>query len=210
MSQTGLRERKKQETRAAIADVATRLFITQGFEKVSIAQVAAEAGVAKMTVTNYFARKEDLVFDLADHIISQPVAALAARPPGQSALDALRDAYFTAFAASDPTVVYTTEAFARLIENSPTLLAREGEIHHQREAALAIALAAETRTDPDDITPRIAAAALAGALRTLNLDVRRRILAGHTPDEIRSGLRAAATTAFALLTPSFGGHAPGP
>ena len=207
MSQVGLRERKKQETRAAIAGVATRLFIAEGFEQVSIAQVAAEAGVAKMTVTNYFARKEDLVFDLADHIIGQPAAAFAARRPGQSALDALRDAYFAALTAGDPTVVYSTEAFARLIEDSPTLLAREREIHQQRETALAAALAAETGADEHDITPRIAAAALAGALRVLNMDVRRRILSGHDAATTRAGLSDAATTTFALLEPALGDYA---
>jgi AcrR family transcriptional regulator len=37
----------------------------------TIAEIATAAGVAKMTVTNYFPRKEDLVFDRADAIIGQ-------------------------------------------------------------------------------------------------------------------------------------------
>ena len=62
----GLRERRKQETRQAISDIATQLFADRGFDEVTIAQVADAAGVAKMTVTNYFPRKEDLVFDRAE------------------------------------------------------------------------------------------------------------------------------------------------
>ena len=62
---SGLRERRKQETRQAISDIATRLFVAHGFDEVTISQVADAAGVAKMTVTNYFPRKEDLVFDRA-------------------------------------------------------------------------------------------------------------------------------------------------
>jgi AcrR family transcriptional regulator len=215
MQQPSLRERKKAETREVIAAVATRLFIADGFEQVSIAQVAAEAGVAKMTVTNYFARKEDLVFDLAEHLVDQPLTALAARPAGQSALAAIRDGYLAALDAGDPTVAYASPPFARLIEGSPTLLAREREMHAQREAALAAALAietsadnaVETATETADVMPRLVAAALAAPLRILNIDVRRRILAGEAIETIRSGLRVAALAAYQALEPSFGGYA---
>ena len=54
---SGLRERRKQETRQAVSDIATGLFVANGFEEVTISQVADAAGVAKMTVTNYFPRK---------------------------------------------------------------------------------------------------------------------------------------------------------
>ena len=49
--------------------MATALFAGHGFDQVTIAQVAEAAGVSKMTVTNYFPRKEDLVCDRAGHII---------------------------------------------------------------------------------------------------------------------------------------------
>ena len=42
----GLRDRKKEATRQAISDVATRLFVERGFDKVSVADVAREADVA--------------------------------------------------------------------------------------------------------------------------------------------------------------------
>ena len=44
---TGLRERRKQETRQAISDIATRMFVERGFEEVTIAQVAEAAGVPR-------------------------------------------------------------------------------------------------------------------------------------------------------------------
>ena len=80
---TGLRERRKQETRQATADVATELFVARGFDEVTIAQVADAAGVAKMTVTNYFPRKEDLVFDRAEGVV-RSLAALSR--PAQRAI----------------------------------------------------------------------------------------------------------------------------
>lgn len=59
----GLRERKKWETRRRISDVATGLFFARGFDNVTIAEVAEAAGVSRMTVFNYFPRKEDLFLD---------------------------------------------------------------------------------------------------------------------------------------------------
>ena len=79
---TGLRERRKQEAREAISGVAMAMFEARGFDEVTISQVAEAAGVSKMTVTNYFPRKEDLVFDRAEVIIRGLADAVAARAPG--------------------------------------------------------------------------------------------------------------------------------
>ena len=100
----GLRERHKQETRQAISDIATRMFVDRGFDEVTIAQVADAAGVAKMTVTNYFPRKEDLVFDRAEAIISGLASAVANRARGESMLAAARRDYREAVARADPTL----------------------------------------------------------------------------------------------------------
>ena len=43
--------------RAAILDAAKRLFVSQGFERVSMDQIAAEAGVSKLTVYSHFGDK---------------------------------------------------------------------------------------------------------------------------------------------------------
>src|SRR3954453_11450200 len=91
----GLRELKKRRTRQEISNVATRMFIERGFDEVTIAEVAAAAGVAKMTVTNHFPRKEALVLDLHEEIVTAPARAVTERAAGESALAALRRDYFT-------------------------------------------------------------------------------------------------------------------
>ncbi len=64
----GLREQKKRLTRQQLSNTATELFIQHGFDNVTIADIAAAAGVSKMTVFNYFPRKEELYFDRIDEI----------------------------------------------------------------------------------------------------------------------------------------------
>ena len=59
----GRREQRKAVTRQTISDVATELIIRRGFEAVSMSEIAEAAGVSRKTVFNYFASKEDLVFD---------------------------------------------------------------------------------------------------------------------------------------------------
>ena len=49
----------------------------------SVAEVAEAAGVSKMTVCNYFARKEDLFFDRGPELIALVTAAVRGRPHGQ-------------------------------------------------------------------------------------------------------------------------------
>ncbi|NNC11941.1 TetR/AcrR family transcriptional regulator [Planctomonas sp. JC2975] len=56
----------KQRRRKRISDAATMLFGERGFDAVSIADIAEASGVSKMTVTNHFALKEDLIFDEFD------------------------------------------------------------------------------------------------------------------------------------------------
>jgi AcrR family transcriptional regulator len=201
---TGLRERRKLETRQAISDVATHLFAARGFDEVTIAQVADAAGVAKMTVTNYFPRKEDLVFDRAERVVRSLADAFATRAPGESLLAAIRRDYAERIARADPTLGLSSPAFARMVENSPALTSRGLEMLYGIERALGDAIAAETGADGPQ--QRLAAALVASAHRVLYEEGTRRSLAGQRPDQICAALAAAATSAFDLLEPSLGGY----
>jgi AcrR family transcriptional regulator len=201
---TGLRERRKQESRQAISAAAMALFAARGFDEVTISQVADAARVSKMTVTNYFPRKEDLVFDRAEVIIASLAGAAAARAPGESLLAAIRRDYAERIAAGDVTLGVPTAAFARMVQNSPVLTSRGREIADLREQALGDAIAAETGVD--DVQHRIVAAQLASVHRVLFAEGARRSLAGQPREEICQVLAAAGRQAFDLLEPSLGGY----
>ena len=204
---SGLRERRKQETRQAISDIATRLFVAHGFNEVTISQVADAAGVAKMTVTNYFPRKEDLVFDRAETVIGHLAEVVAAQEEaGESMLAAIRRDYAAAVARADVTLGLSSPAFARMIAGSPVLTTRELEMLLLRERALGDAIAAETGTDGPQ--QRLAAALLASVHRVLYAEARQRSLAGQPRPEICAVLAGAASQAFGLLEPGPGKQLP--
>ena len=201
---TGLRERKKRETRQAISDIATALFVEHGFDAVTIAQVAQAAGVAKMTVTNYFPRKEDLVFDRAEGIVSSLADAVTGRAPGESLLAAIRRQYASAVARGDVTLGLSSPQFAAMIEGSPVLASRGLEILAQRERALSDAIAAETGADT--VQQRVVAAQLSAPHRVLGAEASRRSRAGQPRAEILQVLARESERAFDLLEPSLGGY----
>jgi AcrR family transcriptional regulator len=201
----GLRERRKLEARRAISGAAMELFAAHGFDEVTIAAIADAAGVSKMTVTNHFPRKEDLVFDRAEEAVGDLAGAVAGRAAGEGPLAALRRDHAERLAAGDVTLGPPTAAFARLVRDSPVLAARLRELAELRERALGDALAAETGDDGP--TPRVVAAQLASVHRVLFADSLRRVLAGERRAAIRETLGGAARAAFDLLEPSLGGYA---
>ena len=138
-----LRERKKRETKQRISDVATGLFYARGFEAVTIEEIAAAADVSKMTVFNYFARKEDLMFDREDEVRLLFRDALGNRPKGESAIDALRRLVDRLCAEKHPfaRVDKQTIAWWRVVVASPSLKARLREIGDESIEGLALELA---------------------------------------------------------------------
>lgn len=90
MDQPGLRERKKQRTRRAIADAALRLFAERGYEETTIADIAQAADVSPRTYFSYFPSKEDVVFAEMDDRLAEVRDGLAHRPPGETPLESMR------------------------------------------------------------------------------------------------------------------------
>src|SRR5213593_768397 len=89
-AEPGLRERKKQQTRQAIAEAAQQLFAERGFEAVTVAEVARAADVSEGTVFNYFPAKEDLFYSGMVAFEAELVEAVRERRPGESVPTAFR------------------------------------------------------------------------------------------------------------------------
>ncbi|MFD3542251.1 TetR/AcrR family transcriptional regulator [Streptomyces sp. NPDC058662] len=205
-TELGLRESKKQETRHLISACATRLFIEQGFEQTTIAEIAHAARVAKKTVSNYFPRKEDLALDHHEAFTQGLARCVAERAPGQEPLTAIGHTFRAALLEHSPVVGFTGPAVARMVTDSPTLTARLRELHDQREQALAAALAAAAPDAVPAIAPRAAAALIAAADRLLFRRIQELTLAGRTDDEIEATLLPEADHVRALLGAALDHH----
>jgi AcrR family transcriptional regulator len=206
----GLRERKKQQTREAIAETARSLFVERGFENVRVAEIARAADVSEKTVFNYFPTKEDLVFWRLEAFGAEILDALRERGPGESALAAFRRFVLTPrglIDESDPAARELLLGITRMITSSPALVAREQQVFLAFTDSLARLLAGETGAQPGDIEPWVAANAMMGVHRALVRLSRERVLAGATPNELQAELTAAGERALNALETGLGGYA---
>lgn len=137
-----LRESKKRDTRQRLSDVATALFHARGFDAVTIEEIAAAANVSKVTVFNYFARKEDLFLDRQDDVKILLHEALDQRPKGESPIDALRRLVDRLCKEKHPfaRIDEQTVGWWQVVAASPSLKARVREIGDDAVEGLAVEL----------------------------------------------------------------------
>lgn len=154
----GLRERKKQLTRATIARVALDLFYEHGFHETTIAQIADAANVSPRTVSSYFRAKEDLVFPDRGTAFEGLRGRLEDRLPGETAADAIREW----IAGELPRWKLEGDDGRKrreVIASDPALVAHQQAMMLEGEQLVAEAIARDLDGSPDELEPRMAAAA---------------------------------------------------
>jgi AcrR family transcriptional regulator len=162
---TGLRERKKQRTRADLADAADRLFAERGFDDVTIDEIAEAADVSPRTFYRYFASKEDLVLGGMDEVHETFRSHLATRPPDEPVIDSIR----AAFAALAGDMSRDPERSLRqgaLIRSTPSLVLRRVQRQAALEAQVTPMLAERLGSSgPDDLRAPLLLACAFSAFR---------------------------------------------
>lgn len=191
---TGLRERKKEQTRQRIASTALRLFAERNFEAVTVNEIAEAAEVAKVTLFAYFPTKESLVLHgVGDDDLAGIVAR---RPPDETFLGALR-AHCRALAAG-PVPEADLDALiarVRVIQDSPALRGAADALVYRQRQALAAVLAEEYGAR----AAALMAAQVAASLLTLQESYFRRLLDGMSPQDAGRALAEDVEFAFDLL-----------
>jgi AcrR family transcriptional regulator len=89
---TGLRERKKADTRRALSDAALNLAFERGLENVTRDEIAGLAGVSPRTFNNYFSGKYEALAYRQTERMRRGIATLRERPAGEPLWAALERA----------------------------------------------------------------------------------------------------------------------
>ncbi len=157
-----LRSRKRLATRRAISLVADRLFRVRGFENVTVDEIAAAADVGRMTVFNYFPRKEDMFFDRDEEGREVLREALRQRDPHISPIETLRLLVHRLVSERAPYLDFSaaSQDFIETVNRSETLMARARAIRDELAQVLTEALSACVGREPSDPDAHLAAGLL--------------------------------------------------
>ncbi|MGG7508498.1 TetR/AcrR family transcriptional regulator [Plantibacter sp. YIM 135249] len=201
--ETGLRDRKKAQTRHRLADVAARLFAEHGYDAVSVVDVARAADVSDQTVYNYFTAKQDLVLDRADEIRELYGRVVHERAAGSSPATALRQLVaddIARYRQADPTIA-RGEFPAQCLE-SPTL--RRFALETRELQVLAITEAILTSIpELHPLSVKAHAAALISVIQTITDLIGESMLANGPTDGAAAAMSRDADIAFDELDRAF-------
>ncbi|GHH40626.1 TetR family transcriptional regulator [Streptomyces candidus] len=158
----GLRERKKLRTRLDIRRATFRLVADQGWDALTIEQIAAEADVSPSTVLRYFPVKEDIVLpDGYDPVLE---GALRERPASEPLLESVRAVLTAAMRRSldeEPDEVLLR---TRLMLEVPAVRSRMVESVNVTSRMLCRVVAERTGRDAGELEVRIFATGLLAAV----------------------------------------------
>lgn len=157
----GLRERKKQQTRATIARVALELFAERGYERTTLAEIADAAEISRRTIFTYFGGKEDILFCDLPALFARLEQTLEERPPGSTTVDALR-----VFLASVVPLDENARLRQKIIHASEALRLSKRARFAGIEHLIAESIAKDLDAGPHDVRPPLVAASITAALTT--------------------------------------------
>jgi AcrR family transcriptional regulator len=169
----GLRERKKQRTRATLIDAAIELCERQGFEQTTVEQIAAIADVSPRTFSRYFATKEAVCLALVDDAVDVTAVELGRLPGDMNHLEALYRASVTMYRNTKNAGIGELTAprlmcTLRIIMSSPTLRQATMEF---RPHALNVQLAKRMDVELEDRGLQLVAAVWASIIMTALADL---------------------------------------
>ena len=176
----GLRERKKQQTRDELTDVALNLFEQRGFDQVTVDEIADAAGVSPRTFFRYFGSKEAVLFSDHEEMLGVLRAAMARQPADMAPIGVVRAAV-AAMAHYSADLRDQQLRRARLARTGASALAYQHNVLQPAwESAMAEALAAHLGVEVDvDLRPRLFAGVAIAVMNAVSEAV---VLSGRVAD----------------------------
>lgn len=163
---SGLRERKKAQTRRALTAAAIRLSIERGSpDRVTVEEISDAADVSARTFFNYFSSKEDAILGVDPDGRSTMRSELELRPAEESPVDALRAALLATAESIDDNAELWAQRL-QLVREHPSLTPGYVASFADFERGLVEAMAARLGLDADtDLYPSVVVAAALTVMR---------------------------------------------
>lgn len=162
---SGLRARKKRETRARLIAAALELAAERDVDEVTVADIAARADVSRRTFFNYFSSKEQALVGSSPERAEQLAALMAARPPDEDVWTAMRAALGDLYATDDQRTDRSWVSRVRLARAHPSLVGELREYFAHLEEVLAAEVARRMGDQPDGLHPHLVVALAMATIR---------------------------------------------
>lgn len=174
LSVCGLRAVKKERTREALSQAAVAIVAAEGIDALTADRIAAEAGVSRRTLFNYFSHVEDVLTASIEQITRDTVAAFLARPPHEP----LRESVVAVLAGLlDDPVFAQVFVLERAAEASPATRRFLREFSDSQVDALEAGLRERIGADADAVYVAALASSACAILTRMT-----RLVVAETPD----------------------------
>jgi AcrR family transcriptional regulator len=158
----GIREQRKRATREELLQAASEMFAERGYDNVTVAEIAAGAGVSVKTLFQHFRSKEDLLLAELDAVHEGLLTALRTRDREQTPLEALTEWMLTRVENSPPDAM---ERWQRTVGSSQAVASLRRRLYDQWENAIVRVLADEANEARPSPRTRLIAAQLVAMVR---------------------------------------------
>ena len=163
----GLRERRRRQTSADIRDAAVRLARERGFDKVTIDEICAEAGISSRTFFNYFPNKESAIAYGPSDIPAELVADFVAAGPAPYSIVLAELITLAAHHLRDmPPAREQAEGMLELAKTTPAVLSAFLADLERFQNHLTDVVARRQAMGPDDEIPALISALALTAVRS--------------------------------------------
>jgi AcrR family transcriptional regulator len=149
-----LRDRRRAELLSQIQLNAHHLFAERGFDAVTTEDIAAAAGISISTYFRHAPTKEGLLVDPVREAIAEIVGSYGARPPDESAVEALLRVFVTRAREADE--LDNLDTWRHAIATAPRLLSKTALVSETAHRKFIQQVAARMGVDPTvDVRPAL-------------------------------------------------------
>ncbi|AQA03274.1 TetR family transcriptional regulator [Mycobacterium sp. MS1601] len=173
-------ESKQAQARLEVSRHACALFWENGVSGTSGDDIASAAALSTRTIWRYFRSKESCVEPVLAKSMQRFVGMLERWPDELSLGEHLAaDVVAHPFTAADLEDERSAMRIATMTDSEPALRTSYLMVHDELERALVPVIAKRLRRSTDDLTVRLCAATVTGALRVIDEDVSRAVIVEH-------------------------------